>query len=129
MFLLGFSGGVFLSLVMLVIATFIWFVLFKGVIYLAVLTFLTLTTVIEIDPYQFFPHYQARKSIEGHYLLFGTVTNLLASIAALFTISGIFQHLPGYGDIGIQFLIVLGVQYLVFENSRESKTESLEITY
>ena len=129
MFWFGFSGSVFLSLAMFVIATLLWFVLFKGIIYLAVLTFLMVTTVIETDPYQFFPHYQVRKTIEAHYLLFGTLTNLLASITALFIISWIFQHFPGYGEIGIQILIALCIQYVVFESSRQSKTEILEIPY
>ena len=126
---LGFSGAILSSLVTLVLATLLWFVLFKGVIYLAVLMCLTLRTTVVIDPYQFLPHYQARKMIDAYYLLFGTVTNLLASIAALFIVSWVFQRPLSYWDFGIQLLVALCIQYVIFENSRQSETEIFEIPY
>lgn len=111
--LLEFGASILLSLVALAGTTLLLFALFRALIHLIVLMFLSLTTVSATDEYRPPVQYRASRILREHSVPVGTLTNLVSSFCALFIVSWMFNRPPDGWDFGLQFLIALIIQMVV----------------
>ncbi len=113
---LEFIGSISLSLVALATTTLLLFALFRILVYPVLFLVLSIVSVFSTTEHQHPTRYQTNEILETQARFLGTLINLFSSLCALLIVSRTFQRPPDYWDFGIQFLIALIIEFVVFQS-------------
>ena len=108
-----FIGSIFLSFVALTGATLLLFGLLRLSVYLIILVLFSIVSLFPTNKHYYSVQDRARRTMQEHGRLIGTLINLVSSFCALLIVSWVFQRPPDYWDFGIQFVIALVIEAVI----------------